>query len=107
MNDKYSNLVQMLRGGTKLAPDFTGSILADCGKTHEDLTRDLFGGADEPSAMPGDPCECGGSLYVYCSRRKGIDRHQFLKCDQCQKTHGKRIIPEAQIRKRKKRTCIT
>ncbi|WP_417378330.1 hypothetical protein [Gimesia sp.] len=107
MNDQYRNLVQMLQGGAKLAPDLTGSILASCGKTHADLTRDIFGGSDEPAVMPGDQCDCGGSIFVYSSRKKGIDRHQYLKCDRCQNTHGKRIIPESQIRKRKKRSCLT
>lgn len=54
-------------------------------------------------ASSGDQCDCGGALYVYCSRQAGDRQVQYLRCDTCGKPGSKSIRPADAIRRRTRR----
>lgn len=78
----YTVLVDLCRQGVRLPPAIVKGILADTGKTKADLLDDAV--LAPRGARPGDPCQqCGGRVKVYCSKRTGTVRIQYMKCGKC------------------------
>lgn len=50
----------------------------------------------------GDPCQCGGRLYVANSEAHGQSQVRYLACDKCGKRpeNNKVIVPAEYIRRR-------
>lgn len=102
MVDQYRELTHLLSTGRKLSMFQIADVVQSSGKTFEDLIRDIHTRSDAAPVVSGSACECGGLIVVGSSKRKGIDRIQYLKCSECGQSHGKQIVPESQVFKRKK-----
>ena len=99
-DERFSRLVRFARSGGRLPRATIDQILAQCGKTDRDLTEQLLVGSSAGAPEPGDPCNCGGRLYVANSKPRGNFRVQYLKCAGCRRNVGKRIIPSGSVRTR-------
>ena len=81
------------------------TVLKAAGKSERDFIRDVL--VDDGKPRPGDLCpQCGdGWLTVYCTKRHGDSRIQYLRCAICgnRPAANKRSIP-AGTRKRGLRT---
>jgi hypothetical protein len=92
----FNALVHVLRFGCRVALQDVDRVLQATGRDRAELVAAL------PSrALPGDRCECGGSVVVTHSIRSADRRIQHLGCRKCKRRHGKRVQPEASIRHRK------
>ena len=79
----YRDLVKAIRSGSLAGVDggIARQILADAGKTADDLMGDLFAGG---SCLPGDPCpSCNGWLKILNSRIVAGRRVQYVGCGSC------------------------
>lgn len=77
----YTKLVELLRAGARLDPDAVSSILAACGRDWRSLAVDAVLRPHSP--RPGDKCDCGGRLVVYCTKKRGAVKVQYLRCGAC------------------------
>ncbi len=78
---KFRALVLAIQSGARVDMAEIAGILAGSGRSHADLVSSLV--SRSQSAKPGDTCDCGGRVGVYCSRRIGGRKIQYLKCTAC------------------------
>ena len=78
---RFASLVLAIKSGARVDMAEIAGILAVSGRSHADLVSSLV--SRSQSAQPGDTCDCGGRVGVYCSRRVGGRRVQYLKCTAC------------------------
>jgi hypothetical protein len=78
---KFRSLVLAIRSGARVDMAEIAGILSVSGRSHADLVSSLV--SRSQSAQPGDTCDCGGRVGVYCTRRVGGRRVQYLKCTAC------------------------
>lgn len=106
-DDRLDRLVQVLRSGARLPRHLIDEVLAGAGKDADYLVDILHVGPGQQSAQPGDPCECGGAVVVRTSRRVGGYQVQSLRCAQCGRFAGRRVVQGATIRRRRKPVVVT
>lgn len=80
-DSRFASLVAAIKSGARVDMAEIAGILAVSGRSHADLVSSLV--SRSQSAKPGDTCECGGRVGVYCSRRIGGRKVQYLKCTAC------------------------
>jgi len=102
MSHEYIRMIEMLNMGRKFPEDYMAGVLVASGKTKTDLILDTLVSQEASTVSSRDSCDCGGLIVVSSSTPKGSDRHQYLKCKACGKRHGKQIVPDSQVFKRKK-----
>ncbi|MGI6415347.1 MAG: hypothetical protein ACOX1P_11010 [Thermoguttaceae bacterium] len=78
---KFRSLVLAIQSGARVDMAEIAGILAVSGRSHADLVSSLV--SRSQSAQPGDTCDCGGRVGVYCTRRVGGRKIQYLKCTAC------------------------
>ncbi len=101
--DAFSAMIEALRMGVRIPVAEQARILAQAGKSQEDMAAAL---PSQPAASPGDPCECGscpGHLVVLNSIPRGRHRLQYLGCCTCgqRPRRNKRAIPEEMVHRRR------
>jgi RecJ-like exonuclease len=80
-DSRFQSLVLAIRSGARVDMSEIAGILAVSGRSHADLVSSLV--SRSQSAQPGDTCDCGGRVGVYCTRRVGGRRVQYLACRTC------------------------
>ena len=80
-DSRFQSLVLAIRSGCRVDMAEIAAVLAVSGRSHRDLVAALV--SRSQSAQPGDRCDCGGRVGVYCTRRVGGRRVQYLKCTAC------------------------
>ena len=80
-DSRFASLVLAIRSGARVDLGEISEVLAVSGRSHADLVSSLV--SRSQSAQPGDTCDCGGRVGVYCTRRVGGRRVQYLKCTAC------------------------
>ena len=80
-DSRFAALVLAIRSGARVDLGEISAVLAVSGRSHADLVSSLV--SRSQSAQPGDTCDCGGRVGVYCTRRVGGRRVQYLKCTAC------------------------
>jgi hypothetical protein len=98
----YRRLVELLKAGVRLPEEQLTETLKATGRDHASLVRDVFTTADSVP-RPGDRCQCGGTLGVYSSRRRGPIVVQYLRCRQCGRRPGRyrRSVPGDAVARRR------
>ena len=105
--DTYQQLVRLVRDGVKFRLPAICLILAAANKTAADLVAAALTTSAADGPQPGDPCECGGFVVVRSSRRQAGCQVQYLACDRCHRSVGRRVIPGASIRRRHNSVVVT
>ena len=83
-DSRFQSLVLAIRSGARVDMSEIAGILSVSGRSHRDLVAALVSRLPHSqSSKPGDTCDCGGRVGVYCTRRVGGRRVQYLKCTAC------------------------
>lgn len=80
-DSRFASLVAAIKSGARVDIAEIAGILSVSGRSHADLVSSLV--SRSQSAQPGDACDCGGRVGVYCTRRVGGRRVQYLRCRSC------------------------